>query len=305
MNFNPPLEDLERIFGKTQDEAHPFEVVLLGGEPFMRKDIVEVVEAAYGSFGDRIGLSTNGTLIGNLDDAQLERLKNVLNSAGTFIQVSLDSIDPKVNDKTRKPKSKAIGTDRVIAGLDALERHGIKFGIGMLVTKSNVSDAGSSAMALLSRYGSLVNINVERLQPAQTLDHTRYLELYANREERVRARRDIIEARDSIPRRDVNISGEEEGYVALQGEKTVLDSYGLKFCTAGLLRAGVLPNGDVVPCVLLRDTVLGNLYSESWGEIWVRSKERFSKLDLPERGQCYSNLLRDGSGRAKLKTKAA
>ena len=83
----------------------------------------------------------------------------------------------------------------------------------------------------------------------------------------------------------------------------MIDKYNFKSCTAGLLRSGVLVSGDVTPCVTIRDVALGNLYQDSWKEIWNRARERFLGLKETAGGQCTINLLLRHEASAQTGTK--
>jgi MoaA/NifB/PqqE/SkfB family radical SAM enzyme len=56
----------------------------LGGEPFLRSDILELLHIAKNTF-KWVGVSTNGTLIPRLTDKQMQELKK-LNEQGLNIQ---------------------------------------------------------------------------------------------------------------------------------------------------------------------------------------------------------------------------
>ena len=71
---------------------------LTGGEPTVRKDLIEIVQD-MGMLFKHVGMTTNGTLL----PRKLERLKE----AGlTHLNLSLDSLIPEKNEFiTRRPKT--------------------------------------------------------------------------------------------------------------------------------------------------------------------------------------------------------
>jgi cyclic pyranopterin phosphate synthase len=84
-------------------------VRLTGGEPCLRRDLVEVVRAVAGVPGvRRVGVTTNGY--------DLERLAAPLREAGlAFVNVSVDSLDPeRFHAVTGRPL-----LDRVLRGVEA------------------------------------------------------------------------------------------------------------------------------------------------------------------------------------------
>jgi cyclic pyranopterin phosphate synthase len=96
---------LVSVFGELGVER----VRITGGEPLLRKDILDIVRGIRALPGVRdVPLSTNGTL--------LERLARPLRDAGVSgVNVSLDSLDPEVF------RAMTAGGDlaRVLAGIDA------------------------------------------------------------------------------------------------------------------------------------------------------------------------------------------
>lgn len=82
-------------------------VRLTGGEPLVRKDIVEIV-GDMGKLFPQVGITTNGSLL----PRKLERLKE----AGlTHLNISLDSLKPERNEViTRRPNT----TGKALESLD-------------------------------------------------------------------------------------------------------------------------------------------------------------------------------------------
>ncbi|MDE1857079.1 MAG: radical SAM protein [Candidatus Micrarchaeota archaeon] len=287
-NKHPELEDLDFLFRKTQAEVDPFEIIILGGEPFIRRDIIDVLERADSTFKSGVGMSTNGTLLDGLGDDKWRRLKLLTEKdKGLSLQVSLDSLNPEVNDKSRGK------TRETIKGIDALERHGVQFSVGIVLTSINASDVMDTARGLLSNYKCLDSINLEPLQPTISMTYDSYNALRLSSESMVGIYNGVNRLASEAGRKDVKIVGVvEECTLALGDNQPLIDTYGFKTCTAGLLRSGVFVDGTVTPCVTIRNVPLGNLYTESWREIWSRSKERFMNLDIAG-GQCILNIFRD------------
>lgn len=81
-------------------------VLLIGGEPFVRKDISEIVKA-FTSRGIHVRLQTNGV-------ASEKQLEDCVRFGAKDISISLDSLDPSVQDKINggfnKSWEKAINT---------------------------------------------------------------------------------------------------------------------------------------------------------------------------------------------------
>jgi GTP 3',8-cyclase len=101
---------------------------LTGGEPLVRKGVVTLVEMLgrrLGSGLDELTLTTNGT--------QLDRFAVQLVDAGVRrINVSLDSLDP---DRFRHITRRG-DLGKVLAGIDAASRAGLKIKINMVALKT-------------------------------------------------------------------------------------------------------------------------------------------------------------------------
>jgi len=110
-----------------------------GGEPLLRKDITELIQAAAGTPGIRsVHLTTNGIF--------LKSAISELQEAGlTGVNISLDTLDPeKFKQITRRA-----GLAQVMAGLDAA------LAAGSLSTKLNVVAMRNSNVNELNRFAEL------------------------------------------------------------------------------------------------------------------------------------------------------
>lgn len=94
-----------------------------------------------------------------------------------------------------------------------------------------------------------------------------------------------------MQKRKVFVSSTEQDCSGFDGEP-LINNYKFGTCSAGLLRAGVKVNGDVTPCLLLRNVSVGNLYKETWGDIWNKSKERYLSMNVNRRQCTVENLVR-------------
>ena len=280
----PTFKNMVYLFEKTKEEANPFEVVLVGGEPFIRKDIIELIETANNIFRRGVQVSTNGTLLHKLSKKQLKKLRDLVNDDVSF-QVSIDSLDPKINDKTRGK------TQESILGLNTLEENGIPFSVGIVFTSANSNDIINNVSRLLNEYSYLVSFNLEPLQPTSILGAD-YFDLRQENNSLRKLHGDISEVIKSCKREDVQLYRiAEDRSQSIHFETPLLDSYSFKTCTAGIVRSAVFVDGSVTPCSLIRDIKIGNLYNESWAEIWERSKERFDKIKDNGFSQCAINIL--------------
>jgi len=114
------------------DDLSEFNVPVLllsGGEPFIREDIIYLAQYAV-SKGIRVTFSTNGTLIS-------ERIARKLKEIGvSYVGISLDGIG-EVNDKFRGKKG---AFDQAVRGIENCLAVGQKVGLRFTINKHNYLD---------------------------------------------------------------------------------------------------------------------------------------------------------------------
>ena len=104
-------------------------LLLSGGEPFVRPDIIELAEYAI-SKGVRVTFSTNGILI---DDARAKKLKEI---GVTYCGISVDGSEPR-HDHMRGKKG---AFQETLRGIRNCRRHDIRVGLRFTVTAENIGD---------------------------------------------------------------------------------------------------------------------------------------------------------------------
>ena len=105
-----------------------YRVFLTGGEPFIRKDLLDIVRA-YKSFDLGVGISTNSLLITDLDIPIIKELDIALS-------VSLDGATKERHEFIRGPGTFNATIDRI----KSLTSSGVKVGINTLVHEMNFSE---------------------------------------------------------------------------------------------------------------------------------------------------------------------
>ncbi|MEN6429340.1 MAG: radical SAM protein, partial [Coriobacteriales bacterium] len=120
-----PYEVMDRVLREAK-ELGIFSVILLGGEPLVRPDVVDLIEEhddmAFMVF-------TNGTLI---TPALAERFSAMGNAV---FSVSIDGL------KRQHEARRGVGTfDRTIQGLRSLREAGVPYGFSTMVTRENCED---------------------------------------------------------------------------------------------------------------------------------------------------------------------
>lgn len=120
-------EEIRRVLKELQDMG-TMEIDFGGGEPFLRPDLLEVLDATQ-SLDFEIVLLTNGTLI---DDAKASRLSDY---SIKHVQISLDGLS-NAHERLRGK-----GTfELAITAMEALRDHGIKFAVRTTATRESLGD---------------------------------------------------------------------------------------------------------------------------------------------------------------------
>jgi len=279
------------------DELAGWRVGLLimdGGEPLTREDFLEL--ASYASKrGLRVVAGSNGSLI---DGSMASRMRE----AGVrMVAISVDGAKPETHDGFRGEEGSFA---RALAGAEACREVGLPFQFGMAIRRSTLPEIPDMLelaveyRAMAAEFFDLIQVKRVREQcPDEVL----------TREERKRVVGWLAEAQKTcpIPIRVVACPM----YPLTLREKRVQPQYFpsdfLKRipywdggCAAGRSRGyiTILPNGDVIPCMLLQ-VKLGNVREQSVREIWDNSPI-LAKLQSREllKGKCGKCEYRDQCG---------
>ncbi|MHC1696896.1 MAG: radical SAM protein [Geobacteraceae bacterium] len=290
--------------------AKVFFVSLFGGEPFIRKDILEIVEY-LARFPIGIAINTNATLI---DEKLAERLSRFRVS----YVVSLDGSSAEIVDSIRGQGV----FDKTLRGLRALRKHGSKVLISTTVLSQNYHDLakiaalGKELGVMGVRFNTVFYINNAECYLDDillTADHYRYL--YGEFENLKKDHGNFVSGSLLQLMESLKLI-KENGPPAAGDEKTLT----VHPCGAAVNQCAIKPDGEVLPCVLLWNTPAGNVLHKPFKEIWDSSAtlDEFRKaftlteekiaecLFCPYRHVCYTGhrcipyFIPGGIGNKKL-----
>jgi MoaA/NifB/PqqE/SkfB family radical SAM enzyme len=122
------FDDIEWII-EQMAAAKIHRLALNGGEPFLYKDIIKVIEMA-GEKGIRCSVSSNGMNIFQLGERALKALKRYK----TRFNISIDSFDAGINDMTRGMKG---ALDKALKSADMLLNRQIELSLLCVISKYN------------------------------------------------------------------------------------------------------------------------------------------------------------------------
>jgi radical SAM protein with 4Fe4S-binding SPASM domain len=244
------IDDIASLGAKT--------IIFDGGEPTFRSDLVELV-----GYSDKSGLTT---VIGSHGIALTKELAKALKSAGCKgVAISLDGAEPKTHDEWR-------GFDGAWAGAVEGARNCVEanlpFQIAPLLHKGNLKEL-HRIINFARRLGAVA---VEIFDYVATGRGKGHYEHELDTDQRKQVVEDVITLQrkgDMIYR----VIALPQYWVAVEKtvpEDEVLAKFVRSCCAAGTRYVTILPNGDVIPCMVLQ-TKLGNVRDESLKTIWYES----------------------------------
>ena len=275
-----------------------------GGEPLCRDDFFEIAKYASEK-GMRTVVGSNGVLI------DIEMANRMKNAGIQMVQISIDGAKPETHDSFR-------GEDgafyKAMYGVKACKEAGLPFQFGMVIRKQSLPEipdmlrlaveSGASA----AEFFDLVQVpRVKQNCPEEIL----------SRSERKNVMEWLAEAQKDCPI-VIRVPGCPM-YPLILKERRIQPKhfpphvlqripYYDRGCAAGMPNGyiTVLPNGDVIPCMLLQ-TRLGNIRERSviniWNESPILSKLRLRSLLEGECGRCsYRDICVGCRGRAYEET---
>jgi len=257
----------------------PYWFTLSGGEPFLRKDIVEIVKVVYERCRPAIiNIPHNGTFP-ETTAGKVERMARECPESEIIINVSLDELGTK-HDEIRKTKDNFDLATRTYASLRDLDVPNLTVGIHTVISKFNVGNfpevyRGLNALGPDSyitpdpdEYGRAIDfltseIRKRRFDGIARVTQSFRLEYYKL------AKKAIATRRQPIP------------------------------CYAGWASCQISPDGDVWPCCIRGDSA-GNLRENGYDfpRIWggermdsIRRSIRNKECACPLANASYTNIL--------------
>lgn len=246
-------EEWKKVIKKLS-ELGVFQIGFTGGEPTLRKDLIELAEYVS-SLKCTFNLTTN---CWNVDEDLIIKLKK---AGMRQCQVSLDCHIPDINDKLRTKGS----FERVLKTIKLLQKHGITVGIDCVVSNNNIKHIisfvewlGKEKVPYLTlikiKQGDLPLETFKRLLPAYE-EHSKIIEQLCNRENTNPC---VTLDCGSVSNLQYTLKDEELVRVPIAG------------CPVGHTLLSISPNGDIYPCVALNASrfMVGNALKDNLESIW-------------------------------------
>jgi MoaA/NifB/PqqE/SkfB family radical SAM enzyme len=287
-NDDLTLEEYEKTFASLGRDAYWF--TFSGGEPTLRKDLPEMVEAAYRHCRPGIiNIPTNGIQ----DKIIPERIEQVLQAAPTsevIVNLSLDGVGAN-HDIVRGVKGNFERAMRTYAGLKALKGRYKNFTLGVhtVISTFNIDEFETIYAFVrdeLKPDSFISEIAEERVElDTVGMGITPPLAKYQPVIERLQA---------SIRQAEFNgvsriTQAFRDRYYDLV-KRTLVEKRQVIPCLAGIASAQIAPNGDVWTCCIRAEAV-GNLREHHYDfrATWSTAKAKELRRSI-KAGECYCPL---------------
>jgi len=248
-----PLEDICAILKAAYDRGNRY-VSITGGEPFIYKQIFEVIEYAHG-LGYWINILSHAGL---LNDEKIRRLKKFWRLR---IRVSLDGADSATHDLLR-----GAGTfENTIDKIDRLVAEGVSVGVGATVSQNNIGNVDEIFRLCLDH-----GINFVRFTPVARVKKGRSAQVTAALHE------ELIERIASLSLGHLDVVDLPQG--AAPDVPLAIDTLTTRRCMAGKKFFGITPDKKILPCPLLIESA--EIGSETFedGDSFQRLGDRMDAL---------------------------
>jgi len=244
------------------------DLTLAGGEPFMRRDLRELLAGVVRN-RMRFSLLSNGGLI---DDDIAAFIKGT--GRCDYIQVSVDGSRPETHDVYRGAGS----FERALRGIRTLQRHGVPVAVRMTIHSHNVDDLEATARLLLEELGL----------PAFSTNAAGYLgacrghagEVLLTAAQRQQAMETLLRLSEKYDGRISANAGplaearmwREMEEARSQGAPVTWNGGHLTGCGCPSNKIAIRADGTIVPCSMLAHMELGLINRDSLAEVWQRSQ---------------------------------
>lgn len=282
--FDMPTDKVKKVIDEFA-EMGGINVTLSGGEAFLHKDIMEIVQ--YCREKD-LKISILSNLI-SLKDEQIDKLKTFNIS---LIQVSLYSMNPVIHDTITTVKGSFAKTKTAIEKLVAAD---IPIQISCPIMKAN-----KEGYTEVLEYAKKLKVKAQTdyIMMARADLDTENLANRLSLEETEVLIRNILE-HDNSYREDVLEQLPISDEIAFNLERFKKQ----RVCGVGYDNCCITANGDVYPCAGWQDYVLGNVYNQTLLDIWENSErvKELRKITQASFPQCIECDARDYCARCLVR----
>lgn len=269
MDFESAKKVLDEVADKF--DSSQIMICITGGEPLLSKDLFKIIDYSK-CLGFSCGMTTNGTL---LTRAACSQLKGV---GLDTISISLDGLEKTHNDFRCNPRAFQLALD----GIQNAKKVELDPEVVTVVHKGNLEEL--DILYEFLREIQITSWKIANMDPigrakdnASTLLDAHEYKILLDFVKRIRFKPDNT--------MEVNLGCSH--YLGLQYERIVRDFYFQ--CGAGTKIASVMANGDIGACLDIErndETIQGNIYKDSFVDIWKNRFEIFRQNKAELNPQC-------------------
>lgn len=288
-------EEYAKIFKKIGKSA--YWITISGGEPFLRKDLFDIVYAIYQYSKPKIiNIPTNGLQYREIPKV-VKRIAKNCPKTNIIINVSIDEIGEK-DDKIRGVKNAYENAIKTVKAIQNLKLCNVNLGIHSVISKFNVDNLHFIAGTLMDFHpDSYITEIAENRVELDTMesDITPSLMKYSQAIDYLLF---TIKNTKFKGMNKITQTFRIEYYKLVK--RILKEQRQIIKCYAGILSAHIAPYGDVWPCCILAK-VIGNLkeYNYNFRKLWLKNQklneERkriiTEKCFCPMANASYTNML--------------
>lgn len=257
------LEQFQNIIPKLKEIGVEY-ITLTGGEPLLRKDIIEIIMLLKAN-NFKVGMVTNGTYI--------EKLKN-LNKENMIdaISISIDGLEQN-HSLIRKSKN---NFNETINAIKIAKKLGVKIvSIPTCVYPSNINDLEDLKSIIFSSGAD--QWVLRPVSPSGRAEDKKDYELSYDQIKDL-----LLYVKDNIQKGYEVTVGSDLGYLGILDSHLYLSPY---FSSIGWSAMTLLPNGDIKGFDEMHLPLEGNVFNDDIKDIWLYGFEYFRKPYIPN--ECY------------------
>ena len=253
-------------------------IALSGGEPLLGEGIFDIIKRGK-DYGIHMSLATNGTLI---TKEVAEKLAKI---GLDYVQISLDSPDPKIHDSFRGVPG---AFNRTIRGIKNALEAGLTVEVAMTVTRFNV-DQVNPMLNFLKELGVPLFMHFNFIPTGRGKD---IVNMDIDPDTREQILRDLVKkSYQGFPVKAMS-TAPQYARIAIQfsiekeKESTLITGHFYQFtgsrrvqeiaefiggCGAGRAYIALEPNGDIQPCVFM-PIKIGNILKDNFRDLWIHNE---------------------------------
>ncbi len=263
-------DEIKAVFQSIASDfdAGSIMVAVTGGEPLLRKDLLDVMGYAS-SLGFKWGMVTNGMLV----DAEV--VEKCRQAGMSTVTVSVDGLK-EAHEYIRKGGS----FERTIEALKLFKRSGY---FSVVQATTCVSQYNIGDLPGLYELFSGLGIDEWRMLTVNPIGRAKEDPKFMLRPLQLRSLLNFIAERRR--EKGLRTTFEEEGFLGVEFEGKVRDA--LFYCPAGINIASILSNGDIGACPNLpEEFVQGNVRKDRFKDVWENGYHNMRYLEWKRRGPC-------------------